>query len=86
MRFEDEGPTGAAMLHDALRRLGSVFGAIPPLSLWVRTAPQGAEHFCWRIDVLPHLPGELADGGLEAGAGLAFNPVSPEAAAAALRQ
>jgi UDPglucose--hexose-1-phosphate uridylyltransferase len=86
MQFEDEGPTGAAMLHDALRRLGSVFGAIPPLSLWVRTAPQGAEHFCWRIDVLPHLPGELADGGLEAGAGLAFNPVSPEAAAAALRQ
>ena len=86
MRFEDEGPTGAAMLHDALRRLGTVFGAIPPLSLWVRTAPQGAEHFCWRIDVLPHLPGELADGGLEAGAGLAFNPVSPEAAAAALRQ
>jgi UDPglucose--hexose-1-phosphate uridylyltransferase len=86
MRFEDEGPTGAAMLHDALRRLGTVFGAIPPLSLWVRTAPQGAEHFCWRIDVLPHLPGELTDGGLEAGAGLAFNPVSPEAAAAALRQ
>jgi UDPglucose--hexose-1-phosphate uridylyltransferase len=86
MRFEDEGPTGAAMLHDALRRLGLVFGTIPPLSLWVRTAPQGAEHFCWRIDVLPHLPGEVADGGLEAGAGLAFNPVSPEAAAAALRQ
>jgi UDPglucose--hexose-1-phosphate uridylyltransferase len=85
MRFEDDGPTGAAMLGDALRRLGSVLGAIPPLSLWVRTAPQGAEHFCWRIDVLPHLPGELADSGLEAGAGLAYNPVSPEAAAAALR-
>jgi len=85
MRFEDEGPTGAAMLSDALRRLGSVFGAIPPLSLWIRTAPRGSEHFCWRVDVLPHLPGELADGGLDAGAGLAFNPVSPEAAAAALR-
>ena len=56
MRFEDDGPTGAAMLGDALRRLGSVLGAIPPLSLWVRTAPQGAEHFCWRIDVLPRLP------------------------------
>ena len=83
MRFEDDGPTGAAMLGDALRRLGSVLGAIPPLSLWVRTAPQGAEHFCWRIDVLPRL--SLADGGLESGAGLAFNPVSPEAAADALR-
>jgi len=86
MRFEDDGPIGAAMLRDALRRLGAVLGAIPPLSLWVRTAPQGAEHFCWRIDVLPRLPGALADGGLESGAGLAFNPVSPEAAAAALRE
>jgi UDPglucose--hexose-1-phosphate uridylyltransferase len=85
MRFEDDGPTGAAMLHDALRRLGAVFGAIPPLSLWVRTAPQGAEHFCWRIDVLPRLPGAPGDGGLQSGAGLAHNPVSPEAAAAALR-
>jgi UDPglucose--hexose-1-phosphate uridylyltransferase len=85
MRFEDDGPTGAAMLRDALRRLGAVLGQIPPLSLWVRTAPQGSEHFCWRIDVLPRLPGSLADGGLSSGAGLAFNPVSPEAAAVALR-
>jgi UDPglucose--hexose-1-phosphate uridylyltransferase len=86
MRFEDDGPTGAAMLHEALRRLGSVLGAIPPLSLWIRTAPQGSEHFCWRIDVLPRLPGALVGGGLDSGAGLAFNPVSPEAAAAALRE
>jgi UDPglucose--hexose-1-phosphate uridylyltransferase len=85
MRFEDDGPTGAASLHDALRRLGLLFGAIPPLSLWIRTAPQGSEHFCWRIDLLPRLPSALADGGLDAGAGLSFNPVSPEAAAAALR-
>jgi UDPglucose--hexose-1-phosphate uridylyltransferase len=85
MRFEDDGATGAAMLHEALRRLAVVLGSIPALSLWVRTAPQGAEHFCWRIDVLPQLPGSSADGGLGAGAGLAFNPVSPEAAAAALR-
>jgi UDPglucose--hexose-1-phosphate uridylyltransferase len=27
MRFEDDGPTGAAMLHDALRRLARRFGA-----------------------------------------------------------
>jgi UDPglucose--hexose-1-phosphate uridylyltransferase len=85
MRFEDDGPTGAAMLRDALRRLGAVIGAIPPLSLWVRTAPQGSEHFCWRIDVAPRLPGASEGGGLQSGAGLAFNPVSPEAAAAALR-
>ena len=85
MRFEDDGPIGAAMLHDALRRLGSVLGAIAPLSLWIRTAPQGSEHFCWRIDVLPRIPGVLAYGGLAAGAGLSFNPVSPEAASAVLR-
>jgi UDPglucose--hexose-1-phosphate uridylyltransferase len=47
-RFEDEGPAGAAMLHDALRRLRTRLGASPPLNLWVRTAPSGADHFCWR--------------------------------------
>jgi UDPglucose--hexose-1-phosphate uridylyltransferase len=85
MRFEDDGPTGAALLHAAIGRLAALLGAIPPLSLWVRTAPQGSEHFCWRIDVMPHLPGHR-EGGLELGAGLAYNPVSPEAAAAALRE
>jgi UDPglucose--hexose-1-phosphate uridylyltransferase len=85
MRFQDDGPTGAALLGDAIRRLGTLLGAIPPLSLWVRTAPQGSEQFCWRIDLVPRLPGE-DEGGLELGAGLAFNPVSPEAAAAALRE
>ena len=55
MRFEDDGPTGAPMLHEALRRLEGRFGACPPLNLWVRTAPRGAEHYCWRIDILPRL-------------------------------
>ena len=41
-------------------------GARPPLNLWVRTAPRGAEHFCWRIDIVPRLT-HLA--GLELGAG-----------------
>jgi UDPglucose--hexose-1-phosphate uridylyltransferase len=82
MRFEDDGPTGAALLHAALRRLGRLFGEVPPLNLWVRTAPQGADHFCWRIDILPRLV-HLA--GLELGAGLGLNTVAPEAAAAALR-
>ena len=82
MRFEDDGPTGAALLHDGLRRLGRLLGAAPPLNLWVRTAPQGAEHFCWRVDILPRLGSPT---GLELGAGLSLNPVSPEAAAAQLR-
>jgi UDPglucose--hexose-1-phosphate uridylyltransferase len=82
MRFEDDGPTGAAMLHGALRRLGRLLGASPPLNLWVRTAPQGSEQFCWRIDVLPRLA-NLA--GLEVGTGLGLNIVTPERAAAELR-
>jgi UDPglucose--hexose-1-phosphate uridylyltransferase len=83
MRFEDDGPTGAAMLHDALRRLAAKLGWSPPLNLWVRTAPSGAEHFCWRIDIMPRLT-HLA--GLELGAGLNLNIVAPERAAAELRE
>ncbi len=81
-RFEDEGSTGAAMLGEALRRLAARLGASPPLNLWVRTAPRGSEHFCWRIDILPRLT-YLA--GLELGAGLHLNIVAPERAAAELR-
>jgi UDPglucose--hexose-1-phosphate uridylyltransferase len=81
-RFEDDGPTGAAALHGALTRLRAVLGASPPLNLWVRTAPRGADHFCWRIDVLPRLT-HLA--GLELGAGVHLNVVAPERAAADLR-
>jgi UDPglucose--hexose-1-phosphate uridylyltransferase len=82
MRFEDDGPTGAALLHDALARLARLLGSSPPLNLWVRTAPQGAEHFCWRIDVLPRLT-QLA--GFELGCGVGINVVAPEIAAARLR-
>jgi UDPglucose--hexose-1-phosphate uridylyltransferase len=82
-RFEDDGPTGAGMLHDALGRLTRRLGAIPPLNLWVRTAPRGAEAFCWRIDILPRLT-HLA--GLELGAGVNLNIVAPEQAAAELRE
>ncbi len=81
-RFEDEGPTGSALLHDALGRLARRLGATPPLNLWVRTAPQGAGEFCWRIDILPRLT-HLA--GLELGAGVNLNIVTPEQAAAELR-
>jgi UDPglucose--hexose-1-phosphate uridylyltransferase len=81
-RYEDDGPTGAALLHDALGRLARRLGASPPLNLWVRTAPRDAEHYCWRIDVVPRLV-HLA--GLELGAGLGLNIVAPEQAAAELR-
>jgi UDPglucose--hexose-1-phosphate uridylyltransferase len=81
-RFEDDGPLGAAMLHGAIDRLAARLGTSPPLNLWVRTAPQGAEHFCWRIDILPRLT-YLA--GLELGAGVHLNIVPPEVVAAELR-
>ncbi len=82
-RFEDDGPTGAAMLRDALNRLARRLGAHPPLNLWVRTAPGGAEHFSWRIDILPRLT-QFA--GLELGAGIHLNIVAPEQVAAELRE
>jgi UDPglucose--hexose-1-phosphate uridylyltransferase len=81
-RFEDDGPLGSALLHDGLGRLARLLGASPPLNMWVRTAPEGAEHFCWRIDVMPRLT-HLA--GLELGTGLNLNVVAPERAAAELR-
>ncbi|MEA2347105.1 MAG: UDPglucose--hexose-phosphate uridylyltransferase, partial [Thermoleophilaceae bacterium] len=66
-RFEDDGPLGARLLHDVLGRLAAVAGPEPALSLWIRTAPRDAEHFCWRIDVLPAV---AASGGLEPGTGV----------------
>lgn len=81
-RFEDDGPSGAALLHDALSRLARRFGESPALSLWVRTAPRDADRFCWRIDILPRL---APAPGLELGAGLHRNDVAPERAAAELR-
>jgi UDPglucose--hexose-1-phosphate uridylyltransferase len=81
-RFEDDGPAGAALLHDALQRLRRRLGASPPLNLWVRTAPQGAESYCWRIDILPRV---VQPAGLELGSGVALCEVAPERAAADLR-
>jgi UDPglucose--hexose-1-phosphate uridylyltransferase len=80
--FAAEGALGAAMVHDVLGRFERVFGAVPPLNLWVRTAPSGAEYFCWRIDVLPRLT-KLA--GLEMGTGVNLNVMPPETAAEQLR-
>jgi UDPglucose--hexose-1-phosphate uridylyltransferase len=82
MRFEDPGPSGAAMMHQALGRLARRLGSSPPLNLWIRTAPRGAEYYSWRIDILPRLT-HLA--GLELGAGVNLNVVAPERVAAELR-
>jgi UDPglucose--hexose-1-phosphate uridylyltransferase len=82
-RFEDDGPTGAELLREALLRLRRRFGASPPLNLWLRTAPRGADAFCWRIDIVPRLT-HLA--GLELGAGVNLCIVSPEQAAGELRE
>jgi len=82
-RFEDDGPLGAALVSDAFARLRRRLGEIPPLNLWVRTAPRGADHFCWRIDIVPRLT-HLA--GLELGTGVYMCVVAPEQAAAELRE
>ncbi|CAB4915307.1 unannotated protein [freshwater metagenome] len=84
MRWEDEGqPTAAAMLRAALDRLRRHFdGVLPPFNLWVRTAPQGSDHFCWHIDIRPRFG---TPAGLELGTGIELNAVAPERAARELR-
>ncbi len=82
-RFEDPGASGAALLHDGLCRLARHLGSSPPLNMWVRTAPLGAQDFCWRIDIVPRLT-HLA--GLELSTDVNLNIVAPEHAAAVLRQ
>jgi UDPglucose--hexose-1-phosphate uridylyltransferase len=72
----------AALLHDGLVRLRKALGGPPPLNLWLRTAPRGAQHFHWHIDVVPRLT-QLA--GLELGAGVAVDIYTPERVAAELR-
>jgi UDPglucose--hexose-1-phosphate uridylyltransferase len=81
-RFEEAEALGAPLLRDALERLASALGALPPLNLWVRTAPSGAEAFCWRIDVVPRLE---QPAGLELGTGVWLCSVAPERAAEQLR-
>jgi UDPglucose--hexose-1-phosphate uridylyltransferase len=82
-RFSDDGPLGAGVLHECLVRLGAALGQLPPLNLWVRTAPRDAERFCWRIEVMPRLA-QLA--GLELGTGINLNVLAPEDAADRLRR
>jgi UDPglucose--hexose-1-phosphate uridylyltransferase len=81
--FAEATRTGAALLHDGLVRLRRRLGAPPPLNLWVRTAPRGAESFHWHIDVVPRLT-QLA--GFELGTGVNVNIVAPERTAGELRE
>lgn len=81
--FEAEGQGGAAMLGTALRALAGVFGSVPQLNLWVRTAPRGTEEFCWHLDILPRL---TIRAGFELGTGVEINTYPPERAASDLRE
>jgi UDPglucose--hexose-1-phosphate uridylyltransferase len=81
-RFSDDGALGGRLLHETLLRLGATLGTLPPLNMWVRTAPRDAERFCWRIEIMPRLA-QLA--GLEIGTGVHLNVLAPEAAAERLR-
>ena len=81
--FEAEGEGGAAMLGTALRALAGVFGALPQFNLWIRTAPRGAEEFCWHLDLIPRL---TIRAGFELGTGVDINTYAPERAASDLRE
>jgi UDPglucose--hexose-1-phosphate uridylyltransferase len=79
--FEDD-EVGAAMLRIALRALAEMFGRSPELNLWVRTAPRGAEHFHWHIDIVPRLTVRAS---FELATGVDINIYPPERAASDLR-
>ncbi len=81
-RFADDGPLGGRLLHEVLNRLRGTLGSLPPLNMWVRTAPRDAASFCWRIEIMPRLA-QLA--GLEIGTGVHLNVLAPEDAARRLR-
>jgi len=81
--FESESEGGAAMLGTALRALAGVFGALPQYNLWIRTAPRGAEEFCWHVDLLPRL---TIRAGFELGTGVDINTYAPERATSDLRE
>jgi UDPglucose--hexose-1-phosphate uridylyltransferase len=80
--FESDGNVGTAMIRQAILGLANVFDAPPQLNLWVRTAPRGAEEFCWHVDIVPRL---TIRAGFELGTGVDVNVYPPERAAADLR-
>jgi UDPglucose--hexose-1-phosphate uridylyltransferase len=81
-RFEED-EAGTAMVQTAVHALARRFGGPPELNLWVRTAPRGAEHFHWHVDMAPRL---TVHAGFEMGTGVDINIYPPERAAAELRE
>ncbi|MGH2925390.1 MAG: galactose-1-phosphate uridylyltransferase [Solirubrobacterales bacterium] len=81
--FHDDGQIGTAMIRTAMTALAQRFGSAPQLNLWVRTAPRGAEEFCWHVDVVPRL---TVRAGFELGTGVEVDVYPPERAAADLRE
>jgi UDPglucose--hexose-1-phosphate uridylyltransferase len=78
-----EDSAGAAMVHTALRLLAKTFDRPPELNLWVRTAPRGAGHFHWHVDIAPRLSIKAS---FEFATGVDINTYLPERAAADLRE
>jgi len=81
-RFEGDD-AGASMIQTALRALAARFDGSPELNLWVRTAPHGAEHFHWHVDIAPRLSIKAA---FEFATGVDIVTYPPERAAADLRE
>ena len=82
--FEDDGEAGRRDARDRAARARRRCSATPPqLNLWVRTAPRGAEEFCWHIDLVPRL---TVRAGFELGTGVDINVYPPERAASDLRE
>jgi UDPglucose--hexose-1-phosphate uridylyltransferase len=81
-RFEDDA-AGTGMIATALRALAGTLGSLPQFNLWIRTAPYGADEFCWHVDLLPRL---TTRAGFELGTGVDINVYPPERAAADLRE
>ena len=80
-RFEED-EIGAEMLATALELLRSRFGHMPPLNMWLRTAPRGSDHFHWHLDIAPRLTTRAA---FEMATEVNICVLAPEQAAAELR-
>lgn len=81
----DSLPELASLFRAALVKLQRIV-KVPAYNYIVHTAPfdtPGADHYHWHIEILPRIT-TLA--GFELGTGCYINPVSPESAAAELRQ
>ena len=71
---------------DRPRRCGpwpACSATLPQFNLWVRTAPSGAEEFCWHIDIVPRL---TIRAGFELGTGVDISTYAPERATSDLRE